>query len=369
MGSQAMWRLAARGAEVIGYDRYAPGHDRGAAGGESRIFRAAHLGEPGYIPLLRLADGLWEQLQAETGRSLRRRSGCLRDGRDRLTGHAPPPLLQRHPSSGSRGAGPGTPSPVATRSTVSRTDTPPYSTGWAPSSGPRRRSRRPPHRAEQLGARLHRYTPVREVVPAAGGGVADRHRPRHGPRGRRRGDRGPLDQHTAPGPPRTVDVRRVICSWHLPTRHDWFGGRGAPPSCAPHPTTASGSRRPTACPSSSVSPFARHLPVPEPERLDRTVRPEELGTFRELISELMPDLNPDPIRMSAYMEGYAESVRKPARRSISRGEDDIIVHGRILRQRLQDLARDGRGSPPTWRSTAPLDHPVDFLAPAGVGAA
>ena len=32
MGSQAMWRLAARGAEVIGYDRYAPGHDRGAAG-------------------------------------------------------------------------------------------------------------------------------------------------------------------------------------------------------------------------------------------------------------------------------------------------------------------------------------------------
>jgi sarcosine oxidase len=30
MGSQAMWRLAARGAEVIGYDRYAPGHDRGA---------------------------------------------------------------------------------------------------------------------------------------------------------------------------------------------------------------------------------------------------------------------------------------------------------------------------------------------------
>jgi hypothetical protein len=46
MGSQAMWRLAARGAEVIGYDRYAPGHDRGAAGGESRIFRAVHLGEP-----------------------------------------------------------------------------------------------------------------------------------------------------------------------------------------------------------------------------------------------------------------------------------------------------------------------------------
>ncbi|WP_281194522.1 NAD(P)-dependent oxidoreductase, partial [Streptomyces yerevanensis] len=33
MGSQAAWRLAARGAEVVGYDRYAPGHDRSAAGG------------------------------------------------------------------------------------------------------------------------------------------------------------------------------------------------------------------------------------------------------------------------------------------------------------------------------------------------
>ena len=77
MGSQAMWRLAARGAEVIGYDRYAPGHDRGAAGGESRIYRAVHLGEPAYIPLLRLADRMWEQLQAETGRSLRRGSGSL----------------------------------------------------------------------------------------------------------------------------------------------------------------------------------------------------------------------------------------------------------------------------------------------------
>ncbi|MEU0353586.1 FAD-dependent oxidoreductase, partial [Streptomyces sp. NPDC006237] len=77
MGSQAMWRLAARGAEVIGYDRYAPGHDRGAAGGETRIFRAVHLGDPGYIPLLRLADRMWDRLQRETGLPLRRRSGCL----------------------------------------------------------------------------------------------------------------------------------------------------------------------------------------------------------------------------------------------------------------------------------------------------
>ena len=143
MGSQAMWRLAARGAEVIGYDRYAPGHDRGAAGGESRIFRAAHLGEPGYIPLLRLADGLWEQLQAETGRSLRRRSGCLVMGET-----ASPEMRQLLSSSATHRLDHEVMGredlAAATRSTVSRTDTPPSSTARAPSSGPRRRSRPPP---------------------------------------------------------------------------------------------------------------------------------------------------------------------------------------------------------------------------------
>ena len=58
MGSQAMWRLASRGAEVTGYDRYAPGHDRSAAGGETRIFRSAHFEDSRYVPLLRHADAL-----------------------------------------------------------------------------------------------------------------------------------------------------------------------------------------------------------------------------------------------------------------------------------------------------------------------
>ena len=43
MGAQAAWRLAARGADVIGFDRFAPGHDRSAAGGDTRIFRSAHF--------------------------------------------------------------------------------------------------------------------------------------------------------------------------------------------------------------------------------------------------------------------------------------------------------------------------------------
>jgi sarcosine oxidase len=220
-------------------------------------------------------------------------------------------------------------------------------------------------RAEQMGARLHRYTPVREVVPAAGGGV--RIVTDHG------ADHvdaavvtvGPWINTLLPDLPRTVDVRRVICSWHLPTRHDWFAG-GAPPFVRSTPHDCFGLPSPDGISVKLGLSFKYHAPVPEPERFDRTVRPEELGTFRELIRELMPDLNPDPIRMSAYMEGYTESGN-PLVGHLP-GEDDIIVMAGFsgsgfklspaMGEIAADLALDGT-----------TEHPVGFLAPAGVGAA
>jgi sarcosine oxidase len=79
MGSQAMWRLAAHGAEVVCYDRY-----------------AQHVLPEGHTAVLDRAGG---------------------------------------------------------------------------TIGPEASVKAAAARAEQLGARLHRYTPVREVVPAPGGGV------------------------------------------------------------------------------------------------------------------------------------------------------------------------------------------------------
>jgi sarcosine oxidase len=363
MGSQAMWRLAARGAEVIGYDRYAPGHDRGAAGGESRIFRAAHLGEPGYIPLLRLADDLWEQLQTETGRRLRRRSGSL------VMGEADSPAMRLLLSTS---AAHGLDHEVLDRDALARRypqhRLPDGHTAVLDRLGavirPEASIQAAAARAEQLGARLHRYTPVREVVPAAGGGVnvvTDR--------GTDHVDAavvsvGPWVNTLLADLPQSVDVRRVVCSWHLPTRHDWFAG-GAPSFVRSTPHDCFGIPSPDGVSVKLGLSYARHLPVPAPERLDRTVRPEELGTFHELIRELMPDLNPDPIRMSAYMEGYTKSGN-PLVGHLP-GEDDIIVMAGFsgsgfklspaMGQIAADLALDGT-----------TEHPVDFLAPAGVGA-
>ncbi|MDQ1015437.1 N-methyl-L-tryptophan oxidase [Streptomyces afghaniensis] len=365
MGSQAMWRLAARGAEVIGYDRYAPGHDRGASGGESRIFRAVHLAEPGYLPLLRLADRMWEELQAETGRSLRRRSGCLV-----MAETASPAMRLLLSASATHGLD----HEVLDREELARRypqhRLPDGHTAVLDREGaiirPEASVQAAATRAEQLGARLHRYTPVREIAPAAGGGVhivTDR--------GTDHVDTavvtvGPWINTLLPDLPRTVDVRRVVCSWHLPTRHDWFAG-GAPPFVRATPHDCFGIPSPDGISVKLGLSFAHHLPVPEPERLDRTVRrPEELGTFRELIGELMPDLNPDPIRMSAYMEGYTESGNPLVGRLP--GEDDVIVMAGFsgsgfkmspaMGEIAADLALDGT-----------TEHPIDFLAPAGVAAA
>ncbi|MFJ5999309.1 N-methyl-L-tryptophan oxidase [Streptomyces sp. NPDC092370] len=363
MGSQVMWRLAARGAEVIGYDRYAPGHDRGAAGGESRIYRAAHLGEPGYVPLLRLADRMWEQLQTETGRSLRRRSGSL------VMGESASPSMRLLLSIS---AVEGLDHEVLDREELARRY-PQHRLSDGHTAvldrlgaviRPEASIQAAAARAEQLGARLHRYTTVRELVPATGGGVkivTDQ--------GTDHVDAavvtvGPWINTLLPDLPQTVDVRRVVCSWHLPTRHDWFAG-GAPPFVRATPHDCFGIPSPDGISVKLGLSFKYHAAVPEPERLDRTVRPEEIGIFRELIGELMPDLNPDPIRMSAYMEGYTESGN-PLVGHLP-GEDDIIVMAGFsgsgfklspaMGEIAADLALDGT-----------TEHPVDFLAPAGVGA-
>jgi sarcosine oxidase len=80
MGSHTLWRLAARGARVIGIEQFEPGHDRGASHGESRIFRTAYMEGSAYVPLMRAARALWAQLEVETGASIVIPTGCLSIG-------------------------------------------------------------------------------------------------------------------------------------------------------------------------------------------------------------------------------------------------------------------------------------------------
>ena len=75
MGTAAAAHLARRGLRVLGLDQHAPGHDRGASHGETRLIRKAYFESPRYVPLLHRAYALWDELSEHAGAPLLHRSG------------------------------------------------------------------------------------------------------------------------------------------------------------------------------------------------------------------------------------------------------------------------------------------------------
>ena len=62
MGSASAYHLARRGHKVLGLERFTAAHDQGSSHGQSRIIRLAYYEDPAYVPLLRRAYQLWQDL-------------------------------------------------------------------------------------------------------------------------------------------------------------------------------------------------------------------------------------------------------------------------------------------------------------------
>ena len=80
MGAAAARALSRRGWRVLGLDRFAPPHAFGSSHGDSRILREAYFEHPSYVPLVRRACLLWEELERESGRPLFTRTGGMMIG-------------------------------------------------------------------------------------------------------------------------------------------------------------------------------------------------------------------------------------------------------------------------------------------------
>jgi sarcosine oxidase len=80
MGSAALWRLASRGASVVGFERFEPGHAFGSSHGATRIFRAAYFEDTRYVPLLLAALEWWRKLELESSHELLAQVGGLMIG-------------------------------------------------------------------------------------------------------------------------------------------------------------------------------------------------------------------------------------------------------------------------------------------------
>src|SRR3954451_24987789 len=69
MGLATGRALQRRGHEVVVYEQFEPGHNRGSSHGRSRIFLLAYAEEE-YVRLAQEAFGLWRKLEAESGETL-----------------------------------------------------------------------------------------------------------------------------------------------------------------------------------------------------------------------------------------------------------------------------------------------------------
>ena len=82
MGSATVAQLALKGKQVLGLDRWAPGHPFGSSHGDSRIIREMYFEHPMYVPLLQRAYELWAELEGRVEEKLLNLHGGLMIGRE-----------------------------------------------------------------------------------------------------------------------------------------------------------------------------------------------------------------------------------------------------------------------------------------------
>src|SRR6476620_3248367 len=81
MGSSTCFHLAARGVRVLGLEQFDIPHARGSSHGQSRMIRMAYYEHPDYVPLLRRAYELWDEIEQVSGQKLLHVTGGVYMGR------------------------------------------------------------------------------------------------------------------------------------------------------------------------------------------------------------------------------------------------------------------------------------------------
>jgi sarcosine oxidase len=298
-----MWQLSKRGVDVTGFEAYAPGHSRGAAGGENRLFRNIELEEPGYSPVVARADLLWGELQEESGRELRTLTGtfvmgspdheqmqtALRNVAETGIDHEildADELARRFPQyridDGDiaildfRG---GFIRPELTVATTARL-------------------------AQQRGAKIVTDTTVLGVRGTPTGAVVATSR------GERTFDRvvvcaGGWTGKLLPEFRNIVETRRLISSWHFAADPNYI--KGILPFIRTEPTYCYGIPTADYTAMKIGLGYSSHLPVDDPDEVERVVRPDELAPFEEKISRYLPGLDLHPMRTETYLETYTPS--------------------------------------------------------------
>lgn len=342
MGAMTLWRLARRGVRAVGLEQFAPGHDRSAAGGETRIFRTAYLEGPQYVPLLQEALTLWQELEAENGRQLLALGGGLMIG----TPDSPPiqNLLESirafdlaHEILDARTAQDRYPQHRLRDDEVMVLD---------PQAGflrPELAVLLAAASAERAGATVERYTHIEAIEPDDSGVTV------RADGAERRFDRvvvagGAWSGRLLPQLAPWIEPRRIVLTWFAarqpglfsPERFPVFVRRSADVDMSGMPSVDGVGVK--------VGSRITHRQVPDPDMLNRTVNAADLEPLLDSVARLLPGLYPDPIRVSAYMDGYTPDGH--ALVGALPGNDRVIVlagfsgHGFKMSPVIGDIAAD-----------------------------
>lgn len=327
VGSFALLELSRRpGVMAVGYETYAPGHDRGAAGGENRLITRALALPSSYDRVLAVAQEGWRSLEEAAQRQLIESIGHMivgdeesRPMRDLVERYGDVSGIRVMKSAQLReemAFQSYSSSDVAVHDSlggVIRTDASIVAATT---------------QARENGAEVHTNTRVTglrevsggvEVVTASGGQRFDQVIVATGAWVREL-----LPEHSA-----TVEVFRPVSAWYLPLR----GKHVAASVCAferstPHQFYGAPTFDRQAVKLGYGGVRQRRIQG-TPTAEDYYVDAAEASEFDEIVSRFLPGLHPDAVRRQAFFEGYTAST------------DPVL--GRIDERRVVAAGFSGRG--------------------------
>jgi sarcosine oxidase len=302
MGSMAAWQLATRGAKVIGFEQFAPGHDRSAHGGESRIFRTAYLEGPEYVPLLQEAQRLWHQLEQETGQQLLTLNGGLMiapratDFLRNVTAcierfDLPHELLEPE---------------EATRRYPQHRFEQEHVIVLDKQAGylrPELAVLTAARRAEELGAEILRDVRV-EAIEETGRGARIRAGGQTYEVSQVIVTAGPWTEQLLADLPVRLEVRRLLLTWFVPRTPSMFTPERFPIFIREDGVEAFWGIPMIDGFSVKMSAHRAFGCVDDPDALYRSTSPEEVSGTRAAVARCLPDLVSDPVRIGVYQDAF-----------------------------------------------------------------
>lgn len=314
IGAQIFWNLARTpGIDVVGFESAYVGHPFAGAGGESRLYRNLEVGDLDYVPVIRRAQQLWNELAAEADRSVRRLTGVLFIGdpgnpqvanalesaamldapHETLTARDIverfPQLSPRSDEIGIWDTDAGVIDPAATVTTA-------VARGVAHGGDVREYTRIDHLESRESGVRLHTargFLDFDRAVVACGGWTTK----------------------LVPELRDFVVSKRLTSAWFAGTADTTLCGlppfmRAAPHYCYGIPTTDGLTVK-------LGLGFNDHFSTADPDTVERDLRGDaartEIDRFNRKFADLLPTLQPNPVRLDTYIESYTRTMHEHVR--------------------------------------------------------